>query len=116
MTEGYASILSWNLKHRFVTIASFALILYGSYWLYQNIEQEFQPPSPTRDVNIAAEVPSSYGIEEIKTLFANVEKQHLDKKDEYQVGHQDYKGSARDCRGHLETRSAAAHGRRFRRG
>jgi len=85
MTEGYASILSWNLKHRFVTIASFALILYGSYWLYQNIEQEFQPPSPTRDVNIAAEVPSSYGIEEIKTLFANVEKQLLDKKDEYQI-------------------------------
>lgn len=85
MADVYAGILAWNLRHRFVTIASFAAILYGSYWLYQNIEQEFQPPSPTRDVNIAADVPSSYDIEEVQALFTKVEKMLLDRKDEFQI-------------------------------
>ena len=47
----YSGILAWNLRHRLVTVVSFAAILYGSYWLYQNIETEFQPMAPTRDIS-----------------------------------------------------------------
>ena len=81
----YSSILAWNLRHRFVTVVSFAAILYGSYWLYQNIETEFKPMAPTRDISISAELPSSYSIEDIKRVFGDVEAQLLERKDDFHI-------------------------------
>ena len=95
MANFYARILSWNLRHRPVTIASFVVILYGSYWLYQNIEQEFQPQAPTRDISVAAVVPGSYDITEVKALFTDVEKLLLDRKDEFQIESISSSGSLR---------------------
>ena len=81
----YSGILAWNLRHRLVTVVSFAAILYGSYWLYQNIETEFQPMAPTRDITIAADLPGSYNIEDIKEVFGDVETLLLDQKDDFQI-------------------------------
>ena len=85
LSDLYSSVLVWNLRHRFVTILSFTGILYGSYWLYQNIETEFQPMAPTRDITIAADLPSSYSIEDVKGVFAKAEKILLDNQKEYHI-------------------------------
>lgn len=83
--ELYGRILNWNLKHRFATVITFAGIVYGAFWCYNNIERAFVPSSPTRDVNIAVEVPKTYGMPEIRELFANVEVILLGKKEELQI-------------------------------
>ncbi len=85
LSDLYAAVLAWNLRHRLVTVVSFAAILFGSYWLYQNIETEFQPSAPTRDISIAADLPGSYSIEDVREVFTDVEKLLLDRKDEFHI-------------------------------
>ena len=85
LSELYSSVLAWNLRHRFVTVVAFGAILYGSYWLYQNIETEFQPQAPTRDIAIAADLPGSYSIEDVKAVFTDVEELLLDRKDDFHI-------------------------------
>ena len=91
----YGRVLGWNLRHRVVTLVIVGGVFAGVIWLRGQIEEEFVPPSPTNEISIAAEVPSSYSLEEVEDLFVKVEKILLDRKDEFYIESLSSNGSLR---------------------
>lgn len=111
--HAYGRVLGWNLRHRVVTLLIVAGVFYGSYWMYNHIEREFVPPSPTNDVVIDAEVPGSFSLQDVEKLFADVEKTLLARKDEFHIETVSTNGSLRRATLHVvltppETRDESA--------
>ena len=85
LSSVYKRMLEWTLNHRFITILSVLVIFCLSYYLFTKIEQEFEPPAPSREIQFNVEIPRSFSLEDVKNLFSSIEDTLLAHKDELDI-------------------------------
>ena len=73
LTRLYGGFMAWTLRHRYVMLLLMAPVLWFSFWLFSQIEQEDMPRVSARELNVNVLMPSNYNLEEMQTLFDRVE-------------------------------------------
>ena len=57
-----------------VTLTVTGAVLVGGIMLFGLIEQEFSPPSPSRQINLSVSVPSTFEMADIRAVFDQAEQ------------------------------------------
>jgi HAE1 family hydrophobic/amphiphilic exporter-1 len=73
MRSSYASLLTWTLDHRNITVVSAAGLMGLGIWLYNNIEQRGTPWQAERRVDMTIEMERSFSLAEVDALFREIE-------------------------------------------
>jgi len=85
LTGIYTKIINWSLNHRFTTLIAVFAIFGMSLFLFTKIEQEFEPPAPSRDLQFNVEIPRSFTLQEVIDLFTGIEDTLLAHKDDLDI-------------------------------
>jgi HAE1 family hydrophobic/amphiphilic exporter-1 len=72
VVELYGRMLAFTLRHRLAFVVCVALMLYGSFLLYQNIGRSFTVPSYERQITIMVDTPPSYEMDNKSELYERV--------------------------------------------
>lgn len=81
----YSKVIRWTLNHRLITVFIAVGIFILSVYLSGKIDREFQPPSPARRFDFRVTIPRSYSLNDMKELFAQIEKTLLAKKEKWDI-------------------------------
>ena len=81
----YVGVLNWTLDHRLVALVAALGLMGGGIYLFLQIEQQGTPWTSDRRVDISVTIERSYGIDEIKKLFDEIEDILLARKDELDI-------------------------------
>ena len=72
LSQSYAGLIGFTLRHRPIFLVSILFMLWGSYALFSGIERSFTSRSRERQVRINVDTPKSYSIEQTAALFEEV--------------------------------------------
>ena len=96
--ELYGATLGFTLRHRFIFAALIVFMLWGSWRLYNSIEQSFTPPSQGRALTIFVDAPRQMGTDERLALYDEVYELLDSNRGEWEIAdiaHQLRRGSGR---------------------
>lgn len=85
MRSTYVTVLEWTLNHRFVTMAAAGGLMAFGVWLFNNIEQRGTPWQSERRVDMSLEVERSFSLAEVDSLFRDIERELLARKEELDI-------------------------------
>ena len=85
LTDGYAAAMGFLLKWRFTALIVMALIGWASYSVLMRIDREQMPRVAEREVNIDILFENSYTMDEIESIFAELEQLLLDRQAEFEI-------------------------------
>ena len=85
MTETYGALMGWLLRWRFVTLIVMAMLAFASYQLFSSIDREMFPRVAQRNLRVNVTMERSFSAEDMITVFGDVEKLFLDRKDELDI-------------------------------
>jgi HAE1 family hydrophobic/amphiphilic exporter-1 len=90
LTTIYERIISFTIKNwktKLLVVGLAIGIFFVSFQIFKSIEQEFMPSSDQREIDISVFMPRSFTLNEMKSLFFNVEDILLSRKDEMAIKH-----------------------------
>ncbi|HPB28365.1 MAG TPA: efflux RND transporter permease subunit [Acidobacteriota bacterium] len=73
ITQLYGRFMAWTLRGRYVMLLLLVPVLWFSFWLFSQIEQEDMPRVAARELNVNVLMPSNYNMEEMAALFDRIE-------------------------------------------
>ena len=79
------SAITGRTPWRMTALGFFGLVLFGAWFLSQDIDSGFMPRTPERRMDITVELPRSFSFAEIAAVFDSTEAIILSKKDELEV-------------------------------
>jgi len=88
LTTIYERIISFTIKNwrtKLLVVGLAVGIFFVSFQIFKNIEQEFMPSSDQREIDISVYMPRSFTLNEMKSLFFNIEDILLSRKDELAI-------------------------------
>ena len=88
LTNGYKKVISFTVKNGKTKLGIVVLavaVVFVSFQILGNIEQEFMAGSDEREINISVLMPGTFTLEEMKSLFRGYEQTLLDRKEELAV-------------------------------
>ncbi|MFQ5674955.1 MAG: efflux RND transporter permease subunit, partial [bacterium] len=85
MGESYGLAIRNVIKYRFAALLVFVTIGWGSWKLYGNIDRDYVPRTPERQMDLNIDVPRSYSLAETEALYDTVEKVLLAQKEKLEI-------------------------------
>lgn len=85
MGDSYGNMLSKVIRFRFLALLFFVAIGLGAWLLYANIERDWQPRTPERQMDLSLDLPRTYDVEQIEALYDTLETILLNKKEELEI-------------------------------
>ena len=85
LRSSYGRLLNWTLDHRWVALLATVALTGTGYFLYNQIEQRGTPWTPERRVDMTVVIDRSYGLEEIRAHFDQIEDILLAHKDSLDI-------------------------------
>ena len=86
LKRGYLAILRWTLSHRLVTVVTMLAALGGGILLVTQIEREFVPRTPARQVSVSIRGENAASLADTRAVFNRFEESLLQRADELEVG------------------------------
>jgi HAE1 family hydrophobic/amphiphilic exporter-1 len=72
LNSGYAGVLRFTLRHRFVFVVLALLMLAGSWILFTGIEQTFSARTLERQITLNVDTPRQYSLEQTAALYEEI--------------------------------------------
>ncbi len=85
MGEGYGQAIRSVIRFRFAALLVFIAIGWGAWKLYQNIDRDWMPRTPERQMDLNIDLPRSLSLAEVEALFDSVETILLNRKQELEI-------------------------------
>jgi HAE1 family hydrophobic/amphiphilic exporter-1 len=88
LTAIYESVISFTIKNwktKLLVVCMAVGVFFGSYQIFNNIEQEFMASSDEREIDISVYMPRSFTLNEMKSLFFDFEDILLSRKEELAI-------------------------------
>jgi HAE1 family hydrophobic/amphiphilic exporter-1 len=90
LTRAYERIISFTIKNwktKLMVAGAAVLVFFVSFYMLKNIEREFMFSSDEREIDFSVYMPRSYTLEEMKSLFKQLEGIFSSRKDELAIEH-----------------------------
>ena len=81
----YLKIIKRTLKYRFLTIIAVTAMLYGAFLLYDQIDRQMTPRTPSRRANFTVVFSRNFSSDEIKKIFKKIETVLLENKEDAEI-------------------------------
>lgn len=87
LRNGYGALMTPLTRYPYVLIAPvFAIAVgYGAYKLYLNIDRDWIPRTPERQMDLNVEMERNFSFDEVKAIFDSVETLLLSKRDSLEI-------------------------------
>ncbi|MCG8607844.1 efflux RND transporter permease subunit, partial [bacterium] len=73
------------IAYRLGALAIFAGLGFGAYFLYKNIDRDFSPRTPERQMDLTIETPRSFSLTEIAAVYDTIEAVVLAEKEKLEI-------------------------------
>lgn len=83
--DWYGSTVAFTLRHRFLFTVAIALMLVGSWQLFNSIERSYQRPTQGRQATIFVDVPTRMGMDERLALYDEIYELLDNKREEWEL-------------------------------
>jgi len=85
MGDSYGRGISKVIKYRFAALLIFLGISWGAWLLYGNIDRDWQPRTPERQMDLSIDLPRNYKVEQIEALYDTLETILLNQKESLEI-------------------------------